>query len=330
MLNIESVISKTDLFALVQKAGSQPDNHGRCACPIHGGTDTNAFHIYNNNGKQSWKCFSGDCGQGDAIDFVKVWRGWSFKQAYEFLGGDVQSDPVEMKRLADERHERARIELEDKQNRMDAARRELQTASRHILYHETMGQWAKDTWQARGLDEGLQSFFMLGSCDDFVINGDYHTPTLTIPIYSEQRDLLNIKHRLVNPQKPKDKYRPETSGLGSFPPLLAIPEMGYDGDIVIVVEGEIKAMVTWARLDITDIQVIGIAGKSLFPKVAEKLQGKRVVVIPDPNGEKEALELARAVHGSFLEVPSKIDDFLLSTQMSSNNFYSLIRQARKV
>jgi hypothetical protein len=327
-MNIESVLAKTDLFDLVEKAGGTPDNSGRCACPLHGGQDTNAFHIYADNGKQKWKCFSDNCGGGDAIDFVRVWRGWDLKQAYEFLGGDTQSDPVEMKRLADERHARAQAELEDKQRRMEAARKELQVAQRHLYYHENMGAWAVDMWNARGLDEGLQSFFMLGACNDFTI-GEYHTPTLTIPIFSETRELLNIKHRLVNPQKVNDKYRPETSGLGAFPPLLAIPEMGYDGDMVIVVEGEIKAMVTWSRLSGIDFQVIGVAGKSSFNRVADQLQGKNVLVIPDPQGEKEAVDLARKVNGRVLFVPDKIDDYLLETNMSTDNFFRLIKQARK-
>ena len=328
-MNIEAVLLKTDLFELVRLAGGSPDNHGRCACPIHGGETPTNFHVYTNNGKQVWKCFSGDCGGGDALDFVQKWRGWDFKRAYEFLGGEQQADPQEMKRLADDRHEKARLELEDKQRRMEAARRELQVAERHLLYHNTMQTWARDMWIGRGLDEGLQGFFTLGACDDFIINGDYHTPTLTIPILDEQRNLLNIKHRLVNPQKPSDKYRPETSGLGAFPPLLAIPEMGYDGEMVVVVEGEIKAMVTWARLSVPDIQVIGVAGKNSFIKISQNLQGKKVVVIPDPQGEKEAIELAQAVHGRILNVPAKIDDYLNETDTPSNTFYSMLRQARR-
>ena len=328
-MNVEAVLAKTDLFDLVEKAGGQPDRSGRCACPIHGGKDTNAFHIYTEAGKQKWKCFSGDCGGGDAIDFVRAWRGWDFKQSYEFLGGDTQYDPAEMKRLADERHARAQAELEDKQRRMEAARKELQVAEKHLYYHQTMGQWARDQWTARGLDEGLQDFFTLGGCADFLV-GEHHTPTLTIPIFSEESVLLNIKHRLLNPKNPKDKYRPETHGLGAFPPLLAVPAMGYDGEMVVVVEGEIKAMVTWAHLPAFDFQVIGVAGKNAFKPLAEKLQGKNVVVIPDPQGEKEAVELARAVAGRVLTVPDKIDDYLIAADVKSDNFYQALRQARRV
>jgi len=329
-MNIEAVINKTDLFDLVRLAGGELDNNGRGACPIHGGRDTNAFHVYTLSGRQMWKCFSGDCGGGDCIDFVRAWRGWDFKRAYEFLGGEQQADPIEMKRLADERHERARIEFEDKQNRMDAARKELQVAERHIFYHGQMKQWARDMWTERGIDEGMQDFWTLGACDDFVINGDYHTPTLTIPIIGEEMQLLNIKHRLVNPQKPKDKYRPETSGLGAFPPLLAVPSMGYDGDLIIVVEGEIKAMVTWTRITGMDTQVIGVAGKNAFMKVADRIIGKKVVVIPDPGGEKEAVELAWYVKGSILQLTDKVDDYLLACDLQGDKFYNLLKQARKV
>ena len=98
-------------------------------------------------------------------------------------------------------------------------------------------------------------------------------------IFNEENELLNVKHRLLNPKNPKDKYRPETHGLGAFPPLLAIPSMGYDGELVIVVEGEIKAMVTWAHLPAFDFQVIGVRRNPLDGRNRLKVKGK------DPNYE---------------------------------------------
>lgn len=329
MFNVNEIIAKSSLRELVEKAGGKIDKN-RSICPIHGGKDANAFAVYNDMGKEHWVCFSGDCGTGDVIDFVMKWQGCDFKRACEFLGGDTQTDPIEMERLARVRVEVAKKELEDKQARHDAALKELQFAQKHLHYHQTMGDWARTMWGDRGLDEGMQDFFMLGSRDDFAISDDYHTPTLTIPIFGEQMQLLNIKHRLVNPQKEKDKYRPEKSGLGAFPSFLAIPTMGFDGGLIIVTEGEIKAMVTWASLSEPDIQVIGVPGRSQFKSISSKLQGKKVVVIPDPGAEKDALEFAKCVHASFLPMPVKVDDFILQTSITANNFYSLIRQARKV
>lgn len=329
MYNVQEIINNTDLRELVEKAGGQL-RKDRCACPIHGGHDMTGFAIYHDSGRDYWKCFSGDCGSGDAIDFVMAWRGYDFKRACEFLGGSVQADPVEMKRLADERLAKAKAELEDKQRRLEAARRELQVAEMHLHYHNTMGEWARVMWQERGLDEGMQAFFTLGACDDFVINGDYHTPTLTIPILDETRQLLNIKHRLVHPQKPGDKYRPERPGLGTFPPFLAIPEMGYDGGLIIVTEGEIKAMVTWANLSESDIQVIGVPGRTQFQNITEHLKNKNVVVIPDPGAEKDAYDFAKATHAKYLPMTAKVDDYILETGIDANDFYRLVKQARKV
>lgn len=327
MFNVDEILDKTDLRDLVEKAGGHIDK-GRCACPIHGGKDPSAFAIYHKDGRELWQCFSGECGGGDAISFVMVWRGLDFKRACEFLGGDVQSDPVEMERLARERLAKAEQELREKQNRYEAALRELQVAEKHLLYHQNMGAWARDMWIARGLDEGMQDFFTLGSCDDFTINEGYHTPTLTIPILDEQRNLLNIQHRLINPPNPKDKYRPERTGLGS-PPFLAIPEMGFDGELILVMEGSVKAMVTWAGISGIDVQTIGIAGRSNFKKLSEPLAGKNVIVIPDPGAEKDAYDFAKIIQARYLPMPEKIDDYINITGCRGDALHSLFKQARR-
>lgn len=328
MIDVNKILDTTDLRELIEKAGGHIERN-RSTCPLHGGHDSSAFAIYRKDGRDYWACFSGDCGSGDAIDFVQKWRGTDFKSACEFLGGNVQADPVEMERLARQRVENARIELEEKQRRYEAALRELQVAEKHLLYHNTMGEWARQMWLTRGLDEGMQDFFTLGSCEDFTINDGYHTPTLTIPILDEQRNLLNIKHRLVNPQKPTDKYRPEKSGLGQFPPFLAIPEMGFDGGLIIVTEGEIKAMVTWANISEMDIQVIGVPGRTQFKSIADPLKNKNVVVIPDPGAEKDAWDFARSIQARYLPMPEKIDDYILATGCRGDALYSLMKQARR-
>lgn len=330
MFNVDEILQKTDLYDLVSKAGGQI-NKNHCACPLHGGDNQSGFSLFQHEGRQMWKCWTRDCGAGDAIDFVMVWRGYDFKAACEFLGGNVQADPLEMKRLAEERHTRAQKELQDKQQRLEAARRELQIAERHVFYHQNMQAWGRGMWLRRGLDEGMQEFWTLGSCEDFVINGDYHTPTLTIPILNETRQLLNIKHRLINPQKTNDKYRPERSGLGAFPSFLAIPEMGYDGGLVIVVEGEIKAMVTWANLSEADIQVIGVPGRSQFDSISGNLMEKKnVIVIPDPGAESDALKFSKKIKAKYLPIAYKIDDYILETGINSNDLYNLFKQARHV
>ena len=84
-------------------------------------------------------------------------------------------------------------------------------------------------WVGRGVAEDWQRFWYLGACDDKVImskGSEYHTPTLTIPIFDQSYQVLNIKHRLVSPPEKNDKYRPETSGTRNIP---AVPSLSRKG-----------------------------------------------------------------------------------------------------
>jgi hypothetical protein len=332
MFNIDEIVVKTDLSALVERAGGRPEK-GRCACPLHGGNDTSAFAIYENGGKQHWKCFSGDCGQGDVLDFVMKWQGLDFKAACEFLGGDVVSDPVAMKESAQVRHEQALQKQEAARLEVEARRKELQLAQLHLYYHEHMGDWGRAQWLSRGIDESWQRFWFLGSCDDRVIMSggmEYHTPTLTIPILDEASILLNIKHRLINPPKKNDKYRPEREGLGAFPPFLAFPELGYSAETIFVIEGEVKAMVTASITPSAEWQFIGAPGRSNYKGLEKKLFGKNVVVVPDPGAEGDAYRFCKAVKGRWFQTPAKIDDLIVAQNYGQDWLRSVERQARKV
>lgn len=341
MINIEDVINKADLLTFVTMAGGKPEKaNGRyaCACPLHGGENETAFSIYFDKGRWKWHCFSGDCGTGDAISFVEKWQKLTFVQACEFILGERINEPEHLYKSAAERLEEARIEEQAAKERKEARLKELQTAEKHLFYHKNRGAWARELWQKRGLDEGMQDFFYLGACDDFeykVKNNYYHTPTLSIPFMGEQGELLALQHRLVNPINPKDKYRPDVSGI-TVPPFLSIPTMGFNGGLIIVVEGAIKAMVTWASLTETDFQVIGTPTQSGYSQLTEQLRGKSPIVIPDPKGNtkdekvlRKPFELAKETGGTVLELPEKIDDYILETGMKPNELFRLLKQARK-
>lgn len=328
MFDTEKILASVDLVDLVRRAGGDPQkSYGsyRCACPLHGGDNDSAFAIFDNR----WQCFSNDCGGGDAIAFVMKWQNCDFKRACEFLGGDTLSDPAEMTRLASERAERAAKELDKAIQKAEAARAELRAAQIHLFYHEHMPELCRQKWAERGLSEADIDFWDLGGKADFVTRG-WHSPTLTIPILDEQRNLLNVKHRLINPNpdKPNDKYRPEREGLGPFPPFLALPELGYDGTIWVL-EGEIKAMVTWARCGDVDTQIIGVPGRSNYKPLVENLKGKHVIVIPDPGAEKDALQFAEQVGGRLLLLPAKIDDLIVANNYDHDWLKSVEKQARK-
>lgn len=329
MFDVYKIVQSADLTALVERAGGEVVK-GRCACPIHGGHDKTGFCIYKKDGLELWSCFSGDCGGGDVISFVMAWQGMDFKRACEFLGGDITGDPLAMEQLARDRHAKAIKERDAAQAVEDARRKELQAEQKHLYYHQHMNDYFVEQWLARGLDEAWQSFYSVGGCEDFIINDGWHTPTLTIPIYGTDYQILNIKHRLLKPQNEKDKYRPERSGLGAFPPLLAFPDKGYDGLITFVIEGEIKAMVTGSITPDSEWQFIGVPGRTQYKSLVDKLFGGNVIVVPDPGAEKDAAEFCKAVKGRWLSLPEKIDDLIIANGYDGQWLKAMEKQARRI
>ena len=341
MFDIEKITSKLRIEDLVQRAGGTPRKSGNrysCSCVLHGGDNPTAFSVFEKDGKQYWKCWTGNCGQGDLITFVEVWQGLKFKEACEWINGGAIEDAQGMKESAEQRHAAALIEEQAAKERTEARRKELQAENIHVRYHEGMAQWLKDKWTVAGIDEGMQSFWTLGGCEDFTYKDEdnlYHSATLTIPVFSEARELLTIQHRLLNPHNPKSKYRPEKTGLHAHP-FLAVPEMGFDGDKVLVMEGAKKAMVTWTRSD-TGWQCIGVDSQEMYKSMVEILKpvGARVIVVPDPNTEgnpnaiRKAWHLAKEIGGAMVNIPVKIDDLILQTEMNQDGLFSLLKQARK-
>lgn len=328
--NIEAILAKTDLRALVERAGGKIIKD-RSHCPLHGGHDKTGFAVYRgDDGFDRWQCFSGDCGGGDAIRFVEVWQRKSFKEACEFLGGETFLDPVEMERLARERYEKAVKERQEAEAREAARRAEWQAEQRHLYYHNQLNDFFRAEWLKRGIDESWQGFFCVGGCEDFVINDGWHTPTLTIPIYNEDYEVVNIKHRLLKPQNPKDKYRPDRPGLGAFPPFIAFPDKGYKAALYFVIEGEIKAMVTATITPDSEWQYIGVPGRSQYKPLIERLKGQNVIVVPDPGAEHDAAEFCRAVGGRWLSLPEKIDDLILKQRYDREWLWTIEKQARRL
>lgn len=330
MFNVEEIIRNADLVQLVERAGGHVDK-GRSHCPLHGGRNSNGFAIFQKDGREYWKCHSGDCGGGDVINFVEVWQGLDFKGACQFLGGNVQGDPVEMQRLAQARFERSKIEHEEARLKMEARRHELQIAKRHVWYHETMQEWARLEWVRRGIDESWQGFWTLGACDDKTIKHkgeEYHTPTLTIPIVDGQYNLLNIKHRLINPPSPKDKYRPEREGLGAFPMFYAFPDLAHNAESIWIVEGEIKAMVTATITPDASWQFIGLPGQDYLEKLPLELTGKKVYIVSDPGAEAKAWKAAKRIGARMIAPPHKIDDMILENELSRDWLNAMAKQAR--
>lgn len=336
MFDVNAIIASNDLVTLAERAGAKfyrANGEMRSACPIHKGHNATGFAVYEQDGKQYWRCFSGDCGGGDVIDFAMKYHNCDFRRACEILGGDARPDPEAVRQAATERAERAARDLEEQIARAQDALTELRKAQAWVAYHETLEQdeRARSLWRARGVPDDWQNYWQLGYCNSFPVAtkaGRLTTSTLTIPIFGLGWEALTIRHRLLSPPTPDDKYRPDRPGLSSHP-FLCDPDKGLNSQRILIVEGEIKSMVTYLTLDDVDLQVIGIPGKTQFGKIADQLKGHDVIICFDPDADLEANTAAKQVNGRVIRMTMKIDDAINAGRLSKPMLKVLLDGARK-
>lgn len=336
-MDFTTTVLKNDLMEWAEKAGAQfhkSQNEWRSHCPIHGGDNKTAFVIYEEGGKQHWKCYTGPCGGGDVVDFIQAWRGCDKLTAYRILGGEEKVDPAQIARLAAEHAERAANQLQAEIERAQKALAELRRVQSWLTYHANLTDETRELWRSRGIPNRWQDYWQFGYCANFAVgtpDGTHYTPSLTIPIVDENSQVVNVRHRLLNPPKPNDKYRPDRPGL-SASPFLAYLGCGYEPERILVVEGEIKAAVTFQALwhrEEEPTQVIGIPGKSQFRNIADKLDGHEVYICLDPDADQQAREFAGMVHGRVINLPVKIDDAILSGDLDKRGLLFRMKTARK-
>ena len=330
---------KNNLLHWAEKAGAQfRPIHGeyRSCCPLHHGDNKDGFAVYEKDGVQKWKCFTGACGGGDVYEFIMVWQDCEFAEAYRILGGEQTYDPLLVAKAAEEQARRAIAAMEAQMQDYQRVLEELRQTQAWLTYHRNLleNEAARKLWQARGLPADWQKFYQLGYCPEFPVStqhGRWLTPTLTIPIWDTAWQPLNIRHRLLNPPEPNDKYRPDRAGLHSAP-LLGNPNRGFDHDPILVVEGEIKAMVTYKTLytgEDSTPQVIGIPGKTAYRDVLERLKGRDVYILFDPDAGQQAHDAALAVGGRLVTCPMKIDDAILCGALDKAGVTRLMNMGRK-
>ena len=332
MIDAAAVNARANLLQLVEKAGAKPrrvSSEWRCACPLHGGQNPTGFAVYDDETK--WKCFSGDCGGGDAIDFVIKWQSLSFPQACEYITGERPLSPAEAARLATQAADMARERLERTIAEAQAALAELRSARRWLDYNENLESRPafRQLWRARGVPDAYQDLWQLGGAVGFACQtgqGRWITDTLTIPVREIGGEVVNVRHRLLNPPSPNDKYRPERPGLHAKP-FICDPEL-TSPERVVVVEGEIKAAVLYVTLDDPKTQVIGLPGKTQFNSIAGMV-GNETIYIPDPGAEHDWAQIVKG-RGRMVIVSDKVDDMINRYALDKAWAQALLRNARKV
>ena len=337
MFDTFAILRAANLRQLAEQAGARFEkmNVRRSKCPLHGGSNETAFEIYNMNGEERWHCHT-HCGDGNAIDFVMKWRNCDFVDACKFLGGDdTEISRETIAQQAADKAARAVAEMEAQLAKYQAVLSELRSTQKWLEYHahldDNHGE-PRELWTMRGVPDFWQEYWQLGYNPMFQVftrAGKWNTPTLTMPIYGDNREVISIRHRLLNPPSPTDKYRPERAGLKASPFICDL-DKGMNFERVLIVEGEIKSMVSYITLDSQAWQVIGIQGKNAFSSLVPALQGKAVWICFDPDAEEQAFDAARQVGGRVILRNEKIDDPILGRYMDTNGLRRLIKYARAI
>lgn len=219
-------------------------------------------------------------------------------------------------------------------------------------YHASLTPEVRATYRARGIPDDWQDYWELGYCPAFTVNyrdGEawlsYESDTLSIPVFSpEGGPICSLRHRLLHPQRPQDRYRPGFRGLPAVP-FIADRDRKLSGPL-LVVEGEIKAMVTFITLDTTDLQVIGLPGKAPdLDMLAKFANCDPVYLALDPDAFVLSQQERRSRHPltpaqritqalglervRWMRLPDKIDDLIVSGCLGRGEISALLRGARR-
>lgn len=289
-------------------------------CPKCGGKDR--FTVNTTvNGWFCRQCFV-DHAWNDVIDLMMWYYDTDWRGAFARLG---EPSPDDMQKRA-ERAKQVEAELEAKIAEAQEALADIRRGNRWQDYRNNLNDFFMLEWARRGLDEEAVDLFNLGAAPNF-----WGGASLTIPVFSPTGDLVNIRHRVLNP-KDGAKYLPERAGLPAAL-YFALPALGVP-DTLLLVEGEIKAMVTYRHLP-QDVQAIGMPGMTPRPGMLDALRNAgRVFFVPDPDAQPKACrkivdEIGRA-KVRVIDLPGKIDDLIVSGLLTGNDLTGLMRTARAV
>lgn len=330
------------------------------ACPFHSEKTSGAFHVFHDG----YKCFS--CGTwGDIFTWRQLQHGETFIEALENLAQmagidierelasptDQRSQDARLLEIKRQNAERVALELEEKIKKAQEVLNELRHSMRWVQYHELMPLQARELWRKRLTmqnDPACADFWIvnwqLGYTSDFRlwyknIQQEHITPTLTIPIWGEGWECNGIKHRILAPLPghESDKYRPDVAGIPSSP-FFANPDV-TTGDLLLV-EGEIKAMVACITGDMPHMQTAGLPGKvpdaSLFDKF-ERYGSIYLLLDPDaferpspdrPSGVERAIGILGIDRVAVIQLAMKVDDAVAKGVINKDGIKRMIRAAR--
>ena len=346
MINTEALKTQApNLLTLVsplvplRKTGGSGGGEWSGPCPFCGGNDRFSVQPYHDEPR--WLCRS--CTDGkwkDVIDFVQRRDQSGFVDACQTLFGDnvkIALDPVEYERIQAERERTIKEQEVATLVEYTTRRQSLHESGIWQEYHDNLDKLGRrDLWHERGLSDYFINVYRVGYCPAFPF-GDERHPTLTIPSW-RAGVVTGLAHRALATNPQGGKYRPERAGLGKALFFADPDHPGQPGGKVLLLEGEIKTMVTFAHIYATQpkephplytYELVGIAGTAFKSEwVPEFEKASSITICLDPDATDKAHKIAGVLGWDrcrIVELPGKIDDLLIMGALNMDTLYQYMQ-----
>ena len=302
---------------------------------------------YNELSSTCFRCGGERHQNGEYPDRFRIWikskatgaaLGWCRRCGAIWMPHGEKLDPEAHSRWIEER----KVYEQETKTKVEYALGLLKQEQAWVTYNQNLSGELRHYYYKRGIDDFWIAYWMLGYNPAKVVwtgKQEYTTPTLTIPIFLPREETpLTIRNRLLEPKDHNDKYRPE---FGNLPSGLFITNRDQKPTgKAVVIEGEFKSMTTSIVMDSLDYHVVGVPGKTPNLEMLSLLDDCEVVYLlldPDAfNKPKNGISPMRRMVEYFkdrsrvIRVPEKIDDMLLSKQLSKVGLFKLIKGARRI
>lgn len=238
---------------------------------------------------------------------------------------DNRRRPISAVELQELRMQALEAQIAEQNERLERLE-EMHACEDHLLYHADLTDRGRELWYESHIYDEAIGKFVLGYAPECPTYRS--SPSLTVPVYDIKDRLVNIRHRLLNPNG-AGKYRPHRAGLGTQ--LYNAPILKNSHERLIIVEGEKKVIC----MDQAGFPAVGIMGKAAWEDDwFDWFDVGAVYIALDPDADDQAQELGtRFVQRGFQQVricdlPVKPDDFLYADDGGADRFDRVLKLSR--
>jgi len=160
--DLDLIRERVDLHDLAEEAGAEFRGDSS-RCPLHGGDNPTAFHVYENGRK--WHCFT-NCtdgeNDGDVFSFYMRWKGVEFKEAVKELAR--RAGAIDLAKASSPRGEQIKALPKAPGEEWRARAERFVDWAQEQLLSEAGAQARAYLLAERGLDEHIWEVYRLGYC----------------------------------------------------------------------------------------------------------------------------------------------------------------------